>query len=256
LIRGENRGTLRRQIDEIVAKRNNTLQLTWLGAAGFRIETNEGAVFLLDPFLSRPTGAIPPLPLTLSDLYPVDEIFLSNSRFDRVWDTPALVEQTGAIVHAPAIVCHNLAGRGVSTHNLQPVTDDKGKQIGSLRWQALPLPQPASEPLIAYHFQSEGRSLLYLGSVPGLEAGFSWPQADIIFLPLEQPAAAGRQAIQAVHDLQPKVVIPHHWDDYNPPFTKSIDVEPFNEHFRLELPQVRLYWPVLGKVFSLLDLGI
>ena len=112
--------------------------LTWLGAAGFRVDTAEGATLLIDPYLSRPENAVPPLPIQLADLTPIDEILLTNGRFDHSLDTPALTEQTGAIIHAPKPVCQRLAEIGVSSHSLTTVAANESKQIGSLVWQALP----------------------------------------------------------------------------------------------------------------------
>ena len=98
------------------------MELTWLGAAGFELDTSEGATLLIDPFLSRPDRAYPLLPLRLTDLYPIDEILLTNGRFDHAMDTPALAAQTGALVHATTPVCQHLAELGVSRHSLQTLT--------------------------------------------------------------------------------------------------------------------------------------
>jgi hypothetical protein len=114
------------------------LLLTWLGAAGFKLDTSEGATLLIDPYLSRPATASPQLPIQLADLFPVDEIFLTNGRFDHSMDTPALTKQTGAIVHATAPVCQRLANMGVSAHCLQIVASGHRKSLGSLTWQARP----------------------------------------------------------------------------------------------------------------------
>ena len=85
------------------------MELTWLGAAGFKLDTSEGATLLIDPFFSRPAQAYPLLPLRLTDIYPVDEILLTNGRFDHAMDTPALTSQTGALVHATRSICERLA---------------------------------------------------------------------------------------------------------------------------------------------------
>ena len=263
-------------------QRTNILQLTWLGAAGFRVETDEGAIFLLDPFLSRPAAATPTLPIHLTDLFPVDEIFLTNGRFDHAMDTPALVEQTGAIVHAATSVCHNLARFKVSPNSLQPVQLDQEKRIGTLRWQALPgqVSQVDSSPalraltrddvsvadinaldqrwplgeMITYLFQTEKLSMLYFGSAGWVEAVIHEQQPDIVLLPVESPPMPHDHAAQLANLLHPKIIIPHHWDNSYPPLSETIDLNLFEAIIHTSLPQTRVYRPEIGRPFYVDDL--
>ncbi len=257
--------------------------LTWLGAAGFKVDTSEGATLLIDPYLSRPDEASPRLSVQLADLSPIDEILLTNGRFDHGLDTPALTQQTGAIVHAPESVCYRLANMGVSPHCLQCTIPRKTKRLGSLVWQALPslvnqidsspilrallrspqiLPQvkaldhqwPLGE-MVAYFFQIEGLSLVHFGSAGWLEAEIDHLQPDIALLPVESDPAPDAAVIRLASLLKPKVVIPHHWDDYFPPLSRMIDLQQFETVMHMVAPEVKVYVPTIGQSFNPAKIG-
>lgn len=254
------------------------MQLTWLGAAGFKVDTSEGATFLIDPFLSRPEKAHPPLPLKLDDLFPVDEIFLTNGRFDHSMDVPALVRQTGAIVHAPASICDRLAQLGVSPHSLQPITLNKTKSLGSLMWQAVPglvnqaesslvlhtmLRQPhlldqvsaldrqwPLDEIVAYFFQADGLLLAHFGNAGWLESEIEQFQPDIALVPVESNAGSDAAAVALTARLAPRLVVPHHWDDYYPPVSRAIDLSAFETAVKQAVAGVEVFVPTIGRRFN------
>lgn len=256
--------------------------LTWLGAAGFKIDTNEGATLLIDPYLSRPEKARPKLPIELADLSHVDEIFLTNGRFDHGLDTPALSQQTGAIVHAPELACRRLAEMGISNHSLEGVILNKSQRIGSLVWRGLPslinqvdsspvlralmhspalLPQiklldrewPSGE-IVAYFFEAEGISMVHFGSAAWLDSEISQLQPDLALLPVENEASPNTGAVRLASLLKPKVVIPHHWDDYYPPLSQMINLKQFEAALQTVVPGLRVYKPTIGQSFNPADL--
>ncbi|MBN1993821.1 MAG: MBL fold metallo-hydrolase [Anaerolineae bacterium] len=255
------------------------MQLTWLGAAGFKIDTNEGAVILIDPFLSRPAGATPRSSIHLTDLSPVDEILLTHGRFEHTMDTPALVAQTGAIVHAPGSVCGRLTEAGVPANNLECITLQRIKRVGTLGWQAWPgrmsqadswpsLPAfkgdqavlaqinhlerqwPAGETVI-YFFQVNHLSLIHFGSAGWVEAAIKDLRPDIALLPVEGIPDKKSDVVRLISLLKPRVVIPHHWDNYYPPLTKTVDLGQLETILRTLLAPIKVYQPTLGRRFSL-----
>ncbi len=258
------------------------MRLTWLGAAGFKVDTSEGATLLIDPYLSRPEKALPSSPLQPADLVPTDEILLTHGRFDHTMDTPALVKQTGAIVHAPESVCQRLAERGVSRHCLQPLTLKNPKMLGSLLWEARPglVNQADSSPvlraltrepqllaqvdaldrhwpvgeIVLYWLQADGLRLVHFGSTGWLEAEIQDLRPDIALLPVEQPADPHSAVVSLAALLKPKLVIPHHWDDFYPPLSHMIDLESFQAAIQAVAPQVKVYIPSLGQSFNPADL--
>ena len=254
------------------------MELTWLGAAGFKLDTSEGATLLIDPFFSRPAQAYPLLPLRLTDIYPVDEILLTNGRFDHAMDTPALTSQTGALVHATRSICERLAELGVSRHSLQTLTLRKSKGLGKLLWQALPslVNQLDSSPvlraltnnprnlavaqeldrrwppgdIVAYHLQVEGLSLVHFGSAGWIEAEIQLLHPDIALLPVEYHADTNSAVVQLAARLTPKVVIPHHWDNYYPPLSRQINLKEFAAALKIVAPAVKVYIPKIGQSFD------
>jgi L-ascorbate metabolism protein UlaG (beta-lactamase superfamily) len=258
------------------------VQLTWLGAAGFKLDTSEGATLLIDPFLSRSFQAKPALTVQLTDLYPVDEILLTNGRFDHAMDTPALTAQTGAIVHAPESICRRLAERGVSKHSLESLTLHKEKRLGSLIWRAMPslVNQLDSSPvlraltqspaivsiaqsldrawpldeIVAYYLQVDGLSLVHFGSAGWLEPEIRGLQPDVALLPVECHPNTNADVIRLAARLTPKLVIPHHWDDYYPPVSRMNRVKEFEAAIKIVAPGIKVYVPVIGQKFTVSDL--
>lgn len=252
------------------------MQLTWLGAAGFKLDTDEGATLLIDPFLSRPALARPSLSIQPADLAPVDEIFLSDGRFDHASDTPALAAQTGAIVHAVESVCQHLARQGVAAHCLQSVVAQTPKRVGSLSWQALRtkqtyprmvkcwptgglhLPAHLSEWVrawppgeeAAYLFRLDGLSLMHFSSVGWAEAEIRHLQPDLVLLPVENQPNLDTAAAHLAAQLKPKVVIAHHWDDYCPPLSEPGNLTQFEATLKAFAPQTKVYIPTIGQIFD------
>lgn len=258
------------------------MQLTWLGTAGFKVDTREGATILIDPFLSRPEGATPLLPIQLTDLAPIDEIFLTNGRFDHAMDTPALVEQTGAIVHAPELVCDRLAELGVPVNCLQCVSRNQKQHVGSLTWQALAgrFSQVDSSPvlhalirntsalphisaldrqwplgtMVTYLFQIDSLSLIHFGSAGWIDSEIDNLQPDIALLPVESNPGKNDNVAQLAARLKSKLVIPHHWDNYYPSFSETVDLTGFEAVIQTWTPHTRVYKPEIGKQINLTSL--
>ncbi len=243
------------------------MRLTWLGAAGFKIETQAGAIILINPFLSRPKTATPSLYTEVSNLFPVDEILLSSGRFYHAMDTPAIVKQTGAIVHAPQQVCRHLARLDVSLNNLQVIVPHKTKTIARLSWQAwavhrldnhqeepstaldagiaqLARQWPAQE-MVHYTFQNEGLSVIYIGSTAWIDPEILNLQPDIALLPVNQKDID--KTIQLVTMLKPSVIIPHQWDNFYPPLTSSLDTGNLDQSIKTQLADATICWPSLGR---------
>lgn len=78
------------------AKKPGKVEVTWLGHAAFQVVSPEGAVLLIDPFLTQN----PATPKDRKDLgkYKPDAILVSHSHSDHLGDTPALAKQSGAKV--------------------------------------------------------------------------------------------------------------------------------------------------------------
>ena len=58
-------------------------------------------------------------------------------------------------------------------------------------------------------------------------------------------------AVRYVELLSPKLVIPHHWDDFFPPVSKTVDISPFVEWVEHSCPRTRVQVLDLNQTLSL-----
>ena len=65
---------------------------------------------------------------------------------------------------------------------------------------------------------------------------------------------AGKNAMLATIIIKPKVIIPHHWDDYYPPLSETVDLDRFEALIQSRLPDTKVYRFPLGQRFNLVEL--
>jgi L-ascorbate metabolism protein UlaG (beta-lactamase superfamily) len=242
------------------------LLVTWYGTAGFRVETG-GRVVLIDPYLSRNADARPVLPFGPEGVTEASEIFLSHGHFDHMADVPQITHQTGAKVYCSAEAAKALRQQGVANAQLVAVSDGDSFDFGSYRAQcfhstharfdllliarafvrAVPSllfntrlfsrlrrwPQgqvlswrftlTAENDRVAHHFGSAGCTEEELDRLARLEP------PDVLMFPLQGHSRICRIATHVVEQLKPRLVIPHHYDDFYPPFSQQVDIAPFVE---------------------------
>jgi L-ascorbate metabolism protein UlaG (beta-lactamase superfamily) len=166
----------------------------------------------------------------------------------------------------------------VSAHCLQVIDTDRRKSLGSLTWQARPSQinqidsslvlraltrQPAmlSEvkaldrqwPLggiVTYDFQAEGLSLIHFGSAAWIKGEIDQLQPDIALIPVEHEPEAQAACVHLTMLLKPRLVIPHHWDDYYPPLSQTIDLRRFKSVMQTLTSNINVYIPTLGQSFD------
>jgi L-ascorbate metabolism protein UlaG (beta-lactamase superfamily) len=240
------------------------LLVTWYGTAGFRIETG-GRVFLLDPYLSRNATARPVLPFGPEGVTGAREIFLSHGHFDHMADVPQIARQTGARVYCSAVAAQALRRQGVP--DAQPVVAREGdgfdfgvyrarcfhsthvrfdfplivrtffRSIPSIPAKVWLLPRLRHWPqgqVLSWRFTlaaGDGRVVQHLGSAGCTEdelarlADLGPP--DVLMFPLQGHTRICQIAARVVERLKPRVVIPHHHDDFYPPLSQAVDIAPF-----------------------------
>ena len=240
--------------------------VTWYGTAGFRIETG-GRVVLIDPYLSRNADARPVLPFGPEGVTEASEIFLSHGHFDHAADLPQIARQTGATVYCSAEVAEVLRRRDVADKQIVVARDGDAFDFGVYRAQCfrsahvrfdLPLvvrtllralPSILAKPRllsslrgwppgqvlswrltlasesdrVVHHFGSAGCTEDELDRL----AALSTP--DVLMFPLQGHSRICEIATRALERLRPRIVIPHHHDDFFPPISQQVDIEPFVE---------------------------
>ena len=234
------------------------MELTWLGTAGFRIKTGSTTI-LIDPYLSRNEMARPEQPLNPSDIDDGDLIFISHGHFDHILDVPEIISRTEASVYCGAGIDDTLIQKGVKADWIRCVRMDgeefefnglKGQAFFSRhvkfdRWllvktlarinvripRYLPLLRDYPEgQVLSWRFEIEGKILHHFGSAGSTPAELdrlgSQP-TDILLVPLQGHTHIVQIALDYVKALQPKMVIPHHQDNFFPPISSMVDVQPF-----------------------------
>lgn len=236
------------------------MKITWLGTAGFRVES-EGCAFLIDPYLSRNGNALPVQPLGPADMSSAECIFVSHGHFDHVYDVPEIALNTDCEVYCCKLTADLLEKRGVGRDRIHGVLFD-GHSFDFGGWEAaaffskhvrfdrrlmvrtftrihfrlpryLPLVKEYPEgQVLSWQFTIEGKTIHHFGSGGSssgeLEALAKKP-TDILLVPLQGHTRICDLALEYVRALRPKKVIPHHFDDFFPPISTMINIKPFIE---------------------------
>jgi len=254
------------------------LKLRWLGTAAFEVCLDQ-AVILIDPYLSRNAQARPVLTLRPADVTRADFIFLTHGHFDHALDTPLIAQQTGAMVYASTPVCDMLHRQGVPTAQLRPLAADDEvrtphitvRAIASLHvrfdWALIVKtllkagPRiPASLRLLrdyppgdvlGYLFTlTDGFTFCHFGS-----AGYHPEQIrnlcpDLALIPVAGHSDIGRIAAEMAALIRPKLVIPHHHDDFYPPISQMTPLQPFYTRLRTLAPEVQVHELAIGETWE------
>jgi L-ascorbate metabolism protein UlaG (beta-lactamase superfamily) len=236
------------------------VELTWLGTAGFIVKSEEGEI-VFDPFLSRGEGE--PSPFSVKSFENSQALFVGHGHFDHTFDIPQIVAGTDLKVFAPGMTGQILKMRGVPSSRLLDATN-KETLLRSFKVRAfrsshvlfdLPLvlstakrcglkgclhasklgvsyPQGLVQ---TYLFEIKGKKILFISSAGCTEKELLMYQkleVDYLLAPLQGHSEIQEIAAKQTAIIKPKVVIPHHHDDFYPPLSQNISVEVFKEKLK------------------------
>jgi len=233
------------------------MELTWWCTAGFQIKTGDQA-FLIDPYLSRNATARPPQSLAPSDIPRADQVFVSHGHFDHIFDIPAIASHTDCTVYCCPVAANTLKQKGLNGDRIQEVPEDEhalsfdgyrarafySQHVKFDRWlliktlarinlripRYLPLMKeyPVGQ-VLSWQFEIDGQVLQHFGSAGSTpqELERLRDKIDILFVPLQGHTRICDIALQYVRAIQPRMVIPHHQDDFFPPISTYVDIRPF-----------------------------
>ena len=243
------------------------MELTWLGTAGFRISNGEH-VFLVDPYLTRNPKAYPLQTVTPEDISKAEQLFISHGHFDHLYDVPAIASHTGSAVYCSTVAGDTLVRKGLDKSQVHVVDyDGFVADFGGYQAQAFfskhvrfdwhlvirtmarihvsifrYLPVLCSYPLgqvLSWRFSIGDRVIHHFGSAGSPQeelnrlAGHS---TDVLLLPLQGNTRICDIALKYVRAMRPNLVIPHHQDDFYPPISSMVDIEPFVAGVKRECP--------------------
>lgn len=194
-----------------------SVKITWLGHGGLALNI-DGTKVLVDPFLSgNPLAAANP------NTIEADYILLTHGHGDHVGDTVAIAQRTGAKVISNNEVGKWIAAQGVAnTYRMNP---DGAVDFGFAKVGLTIAFHSSSMPDGSYGGQPNGLLITTAGGkrlyLAGDTALFSDMQLigekglDFAALPIGGNYTMGPdEALRAVQFLQPKVVLPVHYNTW------------------------------------------
>lgn len=237
------------------------MDLTWLGTAGFIVKSKEGEI-VFDPFLSRGQGE--PSPFNIRSFENSQALFVGHGHFDHTFDIPEIAKGTDLKIFAPGLTKQILKLRGVPSARLStsdnkeilfqpfkvrafhsshvkfdlPLVLQTAKRCGirgCLQACGLGLGYPKGL-VQTYLFESNQKKVLYMSSAGANEKellSYRKLEVDYFLAPLQGHSSIQEIAAKQTAIIQPKVVIPHHHDDFFPPLSQNISVDIFREKLNI-----------------------
>lgn len=245
------------------------MELTWFGTAGFKIESSAHTL-LIDPYFTRNRGAFPKQPLKPPDIHTANLIFITHGHFDHIFDVPAIASKTNATVYCGRGVDQTLIQNGLNASRIRRVKKDGetfhfdglkaqaffSRHIHFDRWlmvralcrmhinlpRYLPLLRNYPEgQVLSWRISLEGKTLHHFGSggssAPELKKLGQQP-IDILLVPMQGHTHITRIAHNYVASLTPKMVIPHHQDNFFPPISTLVNTLPLVNQVKKSHPDI------------------
>lgn len=250
------------------------VELQWLGAAGFRISI-EGKSILIDPFLSRGEYFS-----NSEEFRDVEAVFLTHGHFEHSRDIPRILEHSQAVLYCSETMSRYFIREGVSfqrivilkarTRCLFDRFRVEAFQSQHLRfdlmqiWRTflrigwkirsfLPLLSYPCGEVYSFRLVCDSMSLHHFGSTGSTDSelmGLSRYPLDLLLLPIQGHKRIVDLAFRYVEMLKPRWIIPHHHDDFFPPFTQKSDIEPFIRKVGIYFPKTEVRELVLNRSTS------
>jgi L-ascorbate metabolism protein UlaG (beta-lactamase superfamily) len=187
----------------------------FLGHAGFFVRTGEHEL-LIDPFLSGNSSAV-----DRADDFSPTYILLTHGHADHYGDTEAIAERSGGTVVSSFEIAEYLSSKGLSAHGMNPGGSFQfpfGKLKFTPAWHSNSLPDGTYGGMpMGLVLEAEGKRVYHAGDT----ALFSDMQLiarggiDLALLPIGDNYTMGPDdAVEAVRFLNPKRVVPIHYDTF------------------------------------------
>lgn len=236
---------------------SETLEITYLGTAGFIIKSASRTI-VLDPYLSRPnlrqtltTRLVPNAQLIKDTIPHADDVFIGHAHYDHILDAPDLCKQTGARLIGSSSTIMVGRAAGLPPHQLLETSGREDIQSGEWTVRGLPslhgkiygrIPMPGhitqlpSWPprmgelkhglVLNWLVDTGGLRIMHIDSADFINEELKGQRADIVCL-----CAIGRKfrpnyVKDVVELLQPRWIIPCHWDTMMTPLHADPDLIP------------------------------
>ena len=97
--------------------------------------------------------------------------------------------------------------------------------------------------VISWQFEIEGKVIRHFGSAGSTPAELKragQQNIDILLVPLQGNSQICDIALNYVQTIKPRMVIPHHQDDFFPPISTYVDIRPFINGVKQACPQTEI----------------
>lgn len=253
------------------------MKLRWLGTAGFEFQT-DAEHFLVDPYLSRNKIAVPTQDLSPEDFKTTTPIFISHGHFDHLWDVKKNLSDSGGHIYCSQTIKKNLLRNKNIINKVKSVSDKQKFEFNSFtataffsshirfdlklifstllrmktqvfKIHSLFKDYPCGQ-VLSWRFETENTSIQHFGSAGSTKKELkllSKKRLDILLVPLQGHSKICEIAYKYVRILKPRMVIPHHFDNFYPPLSQTVDIQPFVEKVRQKRPKTEIKVPRLNQ---------
>ena len=233
------------------------LELEWLGTSGFRFRY-QGFQLLIDPYLSRiPIGAllarrvVAPSEASIREhIDGADAILIGHTHFDHALDAPKISEVFDCPVYGSRSTANLMALYGQGEH-MHEVENYQVYELGPFEVTFVPsvhaklymgLSVPYSGDVCCDHFDDltpaaykcgqvfgihlrvAGTTFYHQGSADLLEDAMAHKGVDYFLAGIAGRGFTPHYARRVLHSLQPKVVIPNHYDNFFRPLGAPMEL--------------------------------
>ena len=235
------------------------IQFRWFGAAGFELRAGDSSL-LIDPFFTRPplrylfAGQPRSDPaLVAAHVDRADFILITHAHWDHLMDAPEVARQTGARIFGSFNTGRLLRASGVPDEKVIEIRAGDRRELGEFQLEVFaaqhiplpgftpgPLPGRLQAPFRLRDYRMDA-CFSFLLSADGLrildwagESPAGAPRADVL---LAGAYLDPRAVADLLRRVQPKMVIPLHWDNIFRPL--SAPLRPFFRRPAAAFPPLR-----------------
>ncbi|MCJ7523580.1 MAG: MBL fold metallo-hydrolase [Dehalococcoidia bacterium] len=272
---------------------DNSISFRWLGVAGTELRV-DNRTLVIDPYFTRISmwsswfGRVEPDHRLIADkLQECDLVLITHAHFDHIMDVPDVANNTGATALGSPNACRLLSVCGVPEERIRKIKTGDKIDLNGFEVTAFPAvhmktpgfsPGPLSPalqpPLKArdYRMDDDFSFLISIGEYrlltdPG-ERPLGIVPADILFV---FPFRNYTYYQALLSQVQPRVVIPTHWDDFFRPLSKPlrptyhpprwavppvrrINLTEFNTMIKQIAPRTRVIIPEIFHTYDITEL--
>jgi L-ascorbate metabolism protein UlaG (beta-lactamase superfamily) len=196
-------------------------RLTWHGHSTFTLETDAGKRILFDPFLDDN----PKSDIRVADVEALDYILCSHGHFDHFADAIELAQRTGATLVGTFELVTFAQSKGVKNGHGMNVGGGHRFDFGYVKLtpalhSGTIAGDDGSHTSLAHGFliDMDGKRVYHAGDTALImDMQLLRGQVDVALLPIGDNFTMGpADAVRAVEFIEPRVVIPMHYDTWEP----------------------------------------